>query len=610
MPALPESANGRLARLAQSYEGHGFVVPPQGDFPGPPRSSVDPAAASEAEGGGRSLDETLGEPHGRITVHAHLRERVIPIYTGSGRQQVFWLATVATQRYLSDLGSYSKPFSRELTPRAVLRLPPGDTAPGPSEAREYISNQSRIADELCDGAHVWIEVGDGKPNSGVGSRQLPRGESSLARRRSRSSRGSSRILLAGGGSGLLEADDGDGDGDGVRQISPLEAQLLLAGEGEGDGQDKRPKMLRRTRTGNFRDWQLAGRQGMVSGSGAPGGEEEEDGAGDGDEAVYEAFQAVWKAMNVGDLPGFSLVESDCRAILYRFFERLAHIYREYSASNHPHGGAPASMFTMSLAEFWKFCQNSRATTRYLNLAQITLLFTSINSKNRDDPFNPRRAFTLHEFLESIVRLSVMRQAKPHNPEVPLPDCLEEFLTEHVFKHDLFVSNGQIVRERLAESECSEVFVRHSAKLQAIFEAYTSKDNSKEHMGLITFDDWLHMFKAAQLIDSALTITELRQAFVSAQIDEALVDFEADSCRTLIYIEFEEALGRAALLKFAEDDVASDAEKVNEIVTLLIASPVGSGRRLTSWEATRSASARRSRTPANTVRESREGGRGA
>eukprot|EP00967_Tisochrysis_lutea_P025939 scaffold29953_cov31-Tisochrysis_lutea.AAC.3 len=103
---------------------------------------------------------------------------------------------------------------------------------------------------------------------------------------------------------------------------------------------------------------------------------------------------------------------------------------------------------MSLSEFWAFCKDVNAPTIHLNLTRATLLFTQIDTKYKDDPYNPRRGFNLHEFMEGIVRLSVLRQGNPANPKVGLPDCLEDFLLNHVLRDNENFRDSQQVRQAL------------------------------------------------------------------------------------------------------------------------------------------------------------------
>lgn len=143
-----------VARLEQQYAGYGIVVQPvlQRGFVG----------AQERPASAAAITTPVKSPERRakgMVIHAHLREHVLPIQCGEGNQRVFWLAVNAVQRYLTDLASYNHAFSAELTPKGVV-----------SESLEYICKTGRICDELKDGDHVWIDVGDGTPLSRVNSR--------------------------------------------------------------------------------------------------------------------------------------------------------------------------------------------------------------------------------------------------------------------------------------------------------------------------------------------------------------------------------------------------------------------------------------------------------
>ena len=78
---------------------------------------------------------------------------------GRGQAVRLWLGVLAVQRYVVEPDSYSSPFSEELTPKCV-RTPAG----------EILDGHARICDELADGEHVIVDVGDGTPLSLVESR--------------------------------------------------------------------------------------------------------------------------------------------------------------------------------------------------------------------------------------------------------------------------------------------------------------------------------------------------------------------------------------------------------------------------------------------------------
>jgi hypothetical protein len=122
-----------------------------------------------------------------------------------------------------------------------------------------------------------------------------------------------------------------------------------------------------------------------------------------------------------------------------------------------------AVHVLSLSEFWTFCKDVDAPTVNLNLTRATLLFTAIDTKYKDDPYNPRRGFNLHEFVEGIVRMSVLRQANPSDPAVPLPECLENFLLHNVLKDtESFHASQQVSAGTRCVSQSSEHCTRGGA----------------------------------------------------------------------------------------------------------------------------------------------------
>jgi len=455
-----------VARLEQDYAGHGIVVQPvlQRGFIG---VSERPAAPPSDSGSAQ-----------RMVIHVHLREKVMPIQCGEGKQRVFWLAITTVQRYLTDMASYGNTFSAELTPKRIL-----------SESLECISSTGRIRDELKNGEHVWVDVGDDVAISRVRSRPFT----------------SEKIL--------------DGD----------EVEEAIEWVQSPDRRDAR-RVMRYSRTScvsrqsrlSFAEWRASGRIGL------PLPEDEGD---DTTGQLVSAFNMTWDAMKLGDLPGFLLVATECKAIMFKHFEKICWIFSSYAALSN-------AIHVMSLSEFWAFCKDVNAPTIHLNLTRATLLFTQIDTKYKDDPYNPRRGFNLHEFMEGIVRLSVLRQGNPANPKVGLPDCLEDFLLNHVLRDNENFRDSQQTRIRLSDKSCREIFARHDKAIRKMFLFYASRNI--KHPGALEFADWARIFRISNLMDKSLHMKAIKRAFVHAQLGETLIDeatgTELDTLETLIFPE--------------------------------------------------------------------------
>jgi hypothetical protein len=68
---------------------------------------------------------------------------------------------------------------------------------------------------------------------------------------------------------------------------------------------------------SFVDWKAAGRAGL------PVPEDEADNASG---QLFAAFQSAWRAMDLSDLPGFEVVGTECKALLFKHFEKLCWIF--------------------------------------------------------------------------------------------------------------------------------------------------------------------------------------------------------------------------------------------------------------------------------------------
>jgi len=477
------------------------------------------SAAKSPDGRGSSRSSRKKQP--AYVVHVHLREKVIDVNAGAGNQQVFWLAVNAVQRYVLDHKSYTHAFSDELTPRGVL-----------SEDLQWLPNNGTIRDELSSGDHVWIDVGDGVPISDVRSRPFGSYQQSRANAQQLWQRVNQEIF----------------------------SEVILW---EANNEDNRPAMVySRTEKGmrmSFDQWKVSGELPFT-----------EDVSSEDGEDLWIHFNRTWKALDLSDLPAYPDWTQEVKAMLFKHFEQLAYIFICHAAKSNDY-------WLMSLLEFWTFCKQRKIPTRYLNMAKIDLMFVTIDSKSQaeHEPHNPKRVFIFREFIEGIVRLSVARQKNPRNPDVPLPQCLEDFLIEHVLDDQGEWKADQKLRADLSSARCRRVYEREQKALTRIFNYWARLDQNNT----MSMDEWLAMFKASELMDhQGLQRRQLVRSFVHAQLDEDEVDEEHkdvdDTCQTLIYPEFEEALGRAALAKFDADELTPTEAKLHEFIELLIASKAG------------------------------------
>jgi len=231
---------------------------------------------------------------------------------------------------------------------------------------------------------------------------------------------------------------------------------------------------------------------------------------------------------------------------------------------------------MSLLEFWALCKRCGLPTPTYNLAKIDKMFvTKLTEKNAHDA---QRKLQLHDFLGALIRLSVLRQPHPMKPDVPLPNSLTQLIEEKL----LILTTGfdTFAPEKVAPALFTSPAVRqkltiHESRLKQLFLKWAVHD---EYRQTIDLHEWLDMFAASTIMGPDLTKGQLECDFVLAMLGDHAGNFESwqnageNACQELIFPEFVEALMRASLTKFRDDDTTAIDLKVHEICLLLTFGP--------------------------------------
>ena len=516
-PHRPSSA---VPRINQEYEGHGLVAQSPCDR-GYRLNSSRPASAvgekkpngAEVKGKGKMEERTC------IRIHVHVREKVMTINAGAGTQCVYWLGATAVHRYLSQPHAYTTNFSHEMTAKAVL-----------AEDGAQLVSTARVADELEDGDHVWIHVGDGSVISRVQSRSFP-----------------DRGLFEPPGDEFQEQI-------GWRESEPdkLDDEVV--------GIDARLTMhygrTMMAKASSFKDWQ-----------------KEQPASSSSQEGIFEEFTFLWQQVRLDDMPGSTQWMNDVRVIIYHNYESIKYLFASHATVG-PDGTA-----YVTLLEFWALCKRCALASPWANIAKINkVLFTT--KDNEHDPHNPQRSMAMHDFIGALVRLSVLRQKNYLKPAEELPSSISTMLEENVWP--LTPGFESFDPDRAAPTPFTSSSVRqkltiHESRLKELFRKWAVADETRQTINL---SEWLAMFTKAEIVDRDLTEDKLREAFVVAQLGDHEGSFarweEAgeDACTELIFPEFVEAVLRAGLLKCIDDDVTPIDLKIHEVCLLLIFGPAG------------------------------------
>lgn len=389
---------------------------------------------------------------------------------------------------------------------------------------------ARICDELNDGEHVWIDVGDAAPLSEVQSRAFP-----------------DRRLFEPAG------DDEYQEQIGWRASAPdmLDDEVI--------GIDPRHTMSYvRTvlaKQPTFKEWK----------------ENQPDA---GAEGLFDEFTEAWLKVQIDDMPGSTSWMNDAKLALFHHFEPI-----KYAFSSHAAVG-PDGVTTMSLLEFWAICKRCALTSPWCNLAKIDKMFSTKLTEH--NPHDPQRQLKLEDFMGALCRVSILRQKSAVKPDIPLPKSLTTIIDENILP--LTPGFDTFEPERATPTPFTSAAVRqkltiHETKLKKLFRKWATSDETRQ---TINVDEWLDMFRASDIMAADLTEDTLMRAFVIAQLGDHKGAYEAwqegggveSACVTLIFPEFVEAILRAALLKFSYDTKTSIDLKIHEICLLLIFGPAG------------------------------------
>lgn len=520
-PVRPATAG---PRINQEFEGHGLLAPAPCDRGfrrdiERPASSVGErtraaAAALEAEGG-RSRKGKKGSGVPTVTIFAHVREKTISVPCGVGAQKVYWLGATAVHRYLTQPHSYSAAFSRELTPKAVI-----------AEDGAQLPRAAHVCDELNDGDHVWIDVGDGTPISRVMSRSFP-----------------DRMLFEP----APDQDFQEKLGWGATAPDLLDDEVI--------GIDPRQTMsYERTvaqKKDTFKEWHDA----------LPAAVQSQEG-------LFDEFAATWQRVHVDDLAGSTSWMNDLKLSLFGHFEQIKYLFSSHAT---PHGEGPT---TIALSELWAICKRCHLTSPLCNLAKINQM---VANKAPDAHWGGRR-LTLPDFMGALVRISVFREKGSAADK--LPGCMVKMIEENL----LVLTPGFDTFDRakarpsvFASSAVRHKLTIHETHLKSLFSKWATSDDSRQTMQL---DEWIELNVAAKTTGVDLNEAKVVEAFVAALVGErpdALQLWEEAgdaACKELIFPEFVDAIQRAAMLKFDTDHKTPVDLKIHEMCLLLIFGPAG------------------------------------
>eukprot|EP00941_MAST-03F_sp_MAST-3F-sp1_P000085 g85.t1 len=180
----------------------------------------------------------------------------------------------------------------------------------------------------------------------------------------------------------------------------------------------------------------------------------------------------------------------------RHFKEVLHLFKEFS------GFAAGETSSISFTEFAHFIHRCRVMDVVAEQATIKRIFKEANFEPVVDNLNPDGAFNRAEFLEALLRCSIVKFGGLRNlTEVTPTEALESLMQEKLLPY--VDSNFTEAKEALSQPELQALCYDNFDRLQAAFYKYCALDKSQDQkahqLGTMNIGEWHQVLEDAGLI---------------------------------------------------------------------------------------------------------------
>ncbi|KAK3233398.1 hypothetical protein CYMTET_56303 [Cymbomonas tetramitiformis] len=184
----------------------------------------------------------------------------------------------------------------------------------------------------------------------------------------------------------------------------------------------------------------------------------------------------------------------------------------------------------------EFCKKSDCDTMFI---QTTYVDGAVAAKQ----------LSRYQFCEVFLRIAIakfcMTTVSPVDPAASLAKLFEECIRLNA-PSNVMVDRDAFRKDRLYNGECDNVYIQHMKVLQALYSRYRirSKDGERRPT-LLNVEGFAKLFEDARLYDAYFTLQETRFCFMWSRMYTLKEDSSNQKFTNLTYVDFLEALGRAA-----------------------------------------------------------------
>ena len=170
--------------------------------------------------------------------------------------------------------------------------------------------------------------------------------------------------------------------------------------------------------------------------------------------------------------------------ILKYYLQIKNVFLYIAAnSNYP---------TITLNDYTSFINRSKILDKNVNLAAVDRMFIATNTSNNKYKNSAERELHRYEFVEVIVRLSLVKYKEPKIHE-KLHDATEQILIKDVLPNNPSVDGYTFRKEHMYNLKCDEIFTKNDAVIRKLFESFLNP--SKKY---VTLEECTNLLKKADL----------------------------------------------------------------------------------------------------------------
>lgn len=184
--------------------------------------------------------------------------------------------------------------------------------------------------------------------------------------------------------------------------------------------------------------------------------------------------------------------------------------------------------TITLNDYTSFINRSKIIDKNVNLAAVDRMFIATNTSNNRYKNSAERELHRYEFVEVIVRLSLVKYKEPKIID-KLHDATLEILEKDVLPNNPSVDGYNFRKEQMYNLKCDDIFKKNEPVIRKLFDSFLNP--SKKY---VTLEECTKLLKKADLNINDYKVSPCYTESMMSRID-TLSDMSV--LQQMKYVEF-------------------------------------------------------------------------